>query len=68
MLARLGTRQGGPLRVTPPRRRTRRVGLILLGLLALPAQAEPLAIHYLERRIERPTPSTTKTRSPTTRG
>ncbi|MFG7486790.1 ABC transporter substrate-binding protein [Methylorubrum rhodesianum] len=59
MLARLGKRQGGPLRAMP-RRKACGVGLSLHGLLWLallsPARAEPLAIHYLERRVERPTP------------
>ncbi|PWN57981.1 ABC transporter substrate-binding protein, partial [Chryseobacterium phosphatilyticum] len=52
----MGKRRGGPVRARKPRGRAGSVGRLRLGLLPVAAQAEPLAIHYLERRIERPTP------------
>lgn len=62
MLARLRQRHGAVRGPAAPGPDARRLILALFGLLWLlallpaPARAEPLAIHYLERRIERPTP------------
>ena len=62
MLARLRQRHGAVRGSAAPGPDARRLVPALFGLLWLlallpgPARAEPLAIHYLERRVERPTP------------
>ncbi|MGX5777167.1 ABC transporter substrate-binding protein [Methylorubrum zatmanii] len=58
MLARLGHRRGDPRRRMAHGAGLAMPGLLLmlLALLPAPAGARPLAIHYLERRVERPSP------------